>query len=125
MESAIFKTVLQVESGQNGLLNAPERVVTRNPPGVPREDPIELTSISQSRNGSAPSSAATPKEEMVRDLERSRPVTATGSPDVIYPLQSFSDPAMNKYRVLACCLLNFMGGLNDSAAGALIPYIER
>jgi fucose permease len=31
---------------------------------------------------------------------------------------------MNRFRVLSCCLIYFGNGLNDSAPGALIPYIE-
>ncbi|KAL1857291.1 hypothetical protein Plec18167_004769 [Paecilomyces lecythidis] len=40
-------------------------------------------------------------------------------------LPSISKPAINKYRVLIVSLINFTGGLNDSAPGALIPYIEK
>lgn len=32
---------------------------------------------------------------------------------------------MNKWRVLSCCLIYFGNGMNDSAPGALIPYIEE
>ena len=32
---------------------------------------------------------------------------------------------MNKYRILAACLMNFCGGLSDSGPGALIPYLEK
>lgn len=30
-----------------------------------------------------------------------------------------------KWRLLSCCLMSFGNGLNDSAPGALIPYIEK
>lgn len=30
----------------------------------------------------------------------------------------------NRYRLAAICLTSLLGGFNDSAAGALIPYIE-
>ncbi|GAD99348.1 MFS efflux transporter, putative [Paecilomyces variotii No. 5] len=40
-------------------------------------------------------------------------------------LPSISKPAINKYRVLSASLISFAGGLNDSAPGALIPYIEK
>ncbi|KAJ9314470.1 hypothetical protein DTO271D3_5208 [Paecilomyces variotii] len=40
-------------------------------------------------------------------------------------LPSISNPVINKYRVLSVSLINFAGGLNDSAPGALIPYIEK
>ncbi len=40
-------------------------------------------------------------------------------------LQTVWQPYMNRFRLLAVCLMNFGNGLNDSAPGALIPYIER
>lgn len=40
-------------------------------------------------------------------------------------LPSISKPAINKYRLLSVSLISFAGGLNDSAPGALIPYIEK
>lgn len=40
-------------------------------------------------------------------------------------VQSFFHPRMNRWRVLAACLTYFTNGLTDSAAGALIPYIEE
>ncbi|EEP80409.1 predicted protein [Uncinocarpus reesii 1704] len=40
-------------------------------------------------------------------------------------LQSVSRPRGNKWRLLSCCLMNFGNGLNDSAPGALIPYMEK
>ena len=44
--------------------------------------------------------------------------------DAVDVVQTLSNPPMNKYRLLSCCLMNFGNGLNDSAPGALIPYIE-
>lgn len=40
-------------------------------------------------------------------------------------LQSFSNPPMNRYRLLGICLFSFGQGLSDSAPGALLPYIEK
>ena len=39
-------------------------------------------------------------------------------------MQSIWNPPMNRFRMLAVCTMNFCMGLNDSAPGALIPYIE-
>jgi fucose permease len=39
-------------------------------------------------------------------------------------VQSLSNPPMNKYRFVCACLISFVMGLNDSALGALIPYME-
>jgi MFS family permease len=56
-------------------------------------------------------------------LEASEPPTPT-QVDVSRIVPSFFDPPMNKYRVLAACLIYFGNGMNDSAPGALLPYIE-
>ncbi|OTA58445.1 MFS general substrate transporter [Hypoxylon sp. EC38] len=54
----------------------------------------------------------------------STPGTPAEPPDAIDVLPSLNDPPMNKYRLAACCFQNFLGGLTDSAPGALIPYME-
>ncbi|KAL4890214.1 major facilitator superfamily domain-containing protein [Aspergillus ambiguus] len=73
--------------------------------------------------------------------EASRPATGTQTPftpaglenaphtpgdqetaDVIHAQSSLSQ---TKWRLLSACLMNFGNGLNDSAPGALIPYIEE
>ncbi|KAF2672216.1 MFS general substrate transporter [Microthyrium microscopicum] len=48
-----------------------------------------------------------------------------GQHDVSYIVPTFNDPPMNKWRVLACCLVYFTNGMNDAAPGALIPYMEK
>lgn len=40
-------------------------------------------------------------------------------------LQTLSNPPMNRWRFLSACLMCFANGLNDSAPGALIPYLEK
>ena len=40
-------------------------------------------------------------------------------------LPTLSRPPKNRYRFLSACLTNFGNGLNDSAPGALIPYLEK
>jgi hypothetical protein len=62
----------------------------------------------------------------VTDLEMSRPTTPQGDEqDGVDTVQSFSNPPMNRFRMLSVCFLNFGNGLNDSAPGALIPHIEK
>ena len=39
-------------------------------------------------------------------------------------VQSFWNPYMNRFRVVACCLMLIGNGLNDAAPGALLNYIE-
>ena len=79
-------------------------------------DPLAGLSLS-------PTSAGAQSPTATYDLEDSRPP----SPDYGRPtqaLQSMSNSSINRYRVLAACLMNFGNGLNDSAPGALIPYLE-
>lgn len=80
-----------------------------NPPAVlPREPhpPIEPQAIS------------------LIELEMSRPPNHKNE-DISDIVQSLSNPAINKYRLLSACLMCFGNGLNDSAPGALIPYLEK
>ena len=49
----------------------------------------------------------------------------TANPAAIsYRVPSVSWPYMNHWRICACCIAFFVQGLNDSAPGALLPYME-
>lgn len=126
MESSLFGTLIQVESNSHAhehpFPEPPQRVKSRTYPAVPQQDPIELEPLRFSRNDSSPSSATTPREE--RDLEMSVPGTPAEPADAVEVLPSLNDPPKNKFRLAACCFQNFLGGLTDSAPGALIPYME-
>ncbi|KAI0473529.1 major facilitator superfamily domain-containing protein [Xylariaceae sp. FL0804] len=123
MESTLFKTLVEVES--NGVLpQAPERVKPRTYPAVPQQqEAIELDAVRRPRYEAIQSGATTPREE--RDLEMSAPGTPAEPADVFEALPTLTNPPMNKYRLATCCLQNFVGGLTDSAPGALIPYMEK
>lgn len=69
-----------------------------------------------------PSGAQTPVTP--NELEMSRPPSPKQE-GVVEALQTLSDPSMNKWRFLSACLMNLANGLNDSAPGALIPYMEE
>ncbi|KAI0387541.1 MFS general substrate transporter [Hypomontagnella monticulosa] len=131
MDSSLFGTLVQVESNSKSQDHpfpaAPQRVVSRTYPGAPQQDPIELESLRFGRNDPnvstpSPSNPATPREE--RDIEMSIPGTPAEPLDAFDALPTLNDPPMNKYRLASCCFQNFLGGLTDSAPGALIPYIE-
>lgn len=57
------------------------------------------------------------------DPERSMP--SSPQERTVDLVQSFTRPRMNLWRFLAGCLISFANGLNDGAAGALIPSIEE
>lgn len=114
---------------------APQKAFERTYHSVPLpEEPhtIELDNLQCGRplNGprresgyAAPSGTETP---IATDLEMSRPTTPIDAEqDGVDTVQSFSNPPMNRFRMTSVCLLNFSNGLNDSAPGALIPYIEK
>ncbi|KAK3390730.1 major facilitator superfamily domain-containing protein [Podospora didyma] len=68
------------------------------------------------------------------DLESSRPATplaaygnnSNGNHDGIEveAMQSIMDPYMNRWRLAAVSLMNFNGGMTDSAPGALLRFLE-
>jgi hypothetical protein len=123
---------------------APQRAVPRTYHSVPHKsgngpDVIELDNLQwgETLNGPAESIAIapglqTPKSEwetpiLPNDLEMSRPPTPghENQADGVEVLQSFSNPPINRYRLLSLCVLWFGGGLADSAPGAILPYIEK
>ncbi|KAF4826545.1 Bypass of stop codon protein 6 [Colletotrichum tropicale] len=140
MEAAMFKTLVEVESRDRDndpplLPAAPAKAVPRTYPGSPHREgaSIELQRIDTKnenagkkspRGSAAPSRAQSPSRTPTTsgsDLEMSRPST----PIAIESLPSITDPYMNRFRLAAACLINFGNGLNDSAPGALIPYMEK
>lgn len=126
MDSSLFGTLVQVESNshahEHSFPEPPQRVKSRTYPAVPQQDPIELEPLRFSRNEAGPSAPTTPREE--RDVEMSVPGTPAEPADAVEVLPSVNDPPKNKFRLAACCFQNFLGGLTDSAPGALIPYME-
>ncbi|KAF2273501.1 MFS general substrate transporter [Westerdykella ornata] len=63
------------------------------------------------------------RSRSLHELEMSRPPSPTME-DTFSQMQTWNDPPVNKWRILSCCLIYFGNGLNDSATGALIPYME-
>ncbi|TGJ77113.1 hypothetical protein E0Z10_g10766 [Xylaria hypoxylon] len=125
MEATLFQTLVQIES--NSLPQAPKRAVPRTYPAVPqRDNDIELKSLTRVSVAPTPPGVSTPHGE--RDLEMSAPNTPGES--LSDPMSTFeilpglTDPPMNKFRFASCCFQNFLSGINDSAPGALIPFIE-
>ncbi|KAH0443804.1 MFS efflux [Colletotrichum camelliae] len=140
MEAAMFKTLVEVESRDRDndptlLPAAPAKAVPRTYPGSPHREgaSIELQRIDTKnanagkkspRGSTTPSRAQSPSRTPTTsgsDLEMSRPST----PIAIESLPSITDPYMNRFRLAASCLVNLGNGLNDSAPGALIPYMEK
>ncbi|CRK24205.1 hypothetical protein BN1708_013875 [Verticillium longisporum] len=108
MDSSLFKSLVEVESREasvaaaspsDGFPPPPQKAVQRTYPGAPyRGD---------------------------ESIELQRLHTEHDATDIAEPLQSMWDPYMNRWRLLTACLMNLGNGLNDSAPGALIPYMEK
>ncbi|RDW69609.1 hypothetical protein BP6252_08629 [Coleophoma cylindrospora] len=135
MSSHAFGAFISMEgstaAGSHELPEAPQKAVPRTYHSVPHTPDIELDNIQwgtklngQTKSGTAtPSGTQTPR--VTNDLEMSRQVTPVVEDEGVDALQSFSNPPINRFRMLTVCLLNFTNGLSDSAPGALIPYIEK
>ncbi|KAL8673394.1 MAG: hypothetical protein Q9168_002184 [Polycauliona sp. 1 TL-2023] len=79
----------------------------------------ELTFGDRHNNPSGVQTPITPNE-----LEMSRPASAANDQPVEV-VQTLTNPPMNRWRLLSACMMCFGNGLNDSAPGALIPYMEK
>jgi len=141
MSSHAFGAFIDVESSNSGEAHAvpvaPQKAVPRVYHSVPQDHgpaPLELENLQWGKklNGpriiesgtTTPSGFQTPRTP--NDLEMSRPPSpTTNEEDGVDALQSFSNPPMNRFRMLSVCLINFGNGLSDSAPGALIPYVEK
>lgn len=137
------------------LPSAPGKAVPRTYPGAPQEVqlPIELQPLSRTPRSNK--SASTYRINLVSTFGKDngpRPVTTTttifssgpeledqsrpGTPkdslnddsansDSVEAMQSIMEPYMNRWRLLAMCLICFSNGMSDSAPGALIPAMEK
>jgi hypothetical protein len=126
---------------------APEKAVSRTYHSVPfpqAPDALELDSLEWGAKPKGPSCTVTSKSGTVTPSGAQTPRTGTHTPrtpndlemsrsaspsqdeqDGVDIIQSFSSPPINRYRMISMSLTNLMGGLNDSSAGALIPYMEK
>lgn len=131
MDSTTLRHLVEIQYGPQAAsseplapLAAPARAIPRTYPGAPQKaESVELErfpgdTANNSLNGTAP----TGRDE---DLEMSRPASPEPSLSAVEAMPSVWDPYMNRFRLLAVCLANFGNALSDSAAGALIPYMEK
>lgn len=84
--------------------------------------PAEPHTPVEARTSSVVSGTKTPKTP--DQIEASLPPTPRQHLATTSVVPSLWYPAMNRWRVLAACLVYLGNGLNDSSPGALIPYIE-
>jgi hypothetical protein len=140
MDTHMLRSLVEVHTAPETIPipSAPAKAKSRTYPGAPQtteSDPIELQSW-RSRPSSLPSrdrsppragsGATTPPVER-SDLEMSRPASPRliDGGEIVEAMQSLSNPPRNRYRFASGCITMFLNGLNDSAPGALIPYLEK
>lgn len=124
MTSSIFPgTLFNIESGPPPAA-VKKDAQTRNPP--PRA--LELDEITLGNSYKGPSQPSTPGVTQTpvtpNELEMSRPPTPQNE-EAVEAVQTLYSPPMNKWRFVSACGMCFANGLNDSAPGALIPYMEE
>ncbi|KAL9596750.1 MAG: hypothetical protein Q9219_005575 [cf. Caloplaca sp. 3 TL-2023] len=122
-----LNALITVESGPR--LKDPPPAVTKNSQSRhTHPDALELDEITPGHGSTWPSKppsadgAQTPVTP--NELEMSRPPSPK-TKDAVEALQTLSNPPMNKWRFASACGMCFANGLNDSAPGALIPYMEE
>ncbi|KAG8424459.1 hypothetical protein J3459_002569 [Metarhizium acridum] len=130
----MFRSLVELQPASNRAdsesvapLTAPQRVVQRTYPGAPAQEnaSIELHSLPGHGGEYMASGPNTPRTEVAADdLEMSRPFSPAPAADAVDAVMSAWDPFMNRFRLLSLCLCSLGDGLSDSAAGALIPYME-
>ncbi|KAK2608648.1 hypothetical protein QQS21_002759 [Conoideocrella luteorostrata] len=138
MDAVVFKSLVQVQPKPNrpaspeatAPLTAPERAVKRTYPANPvqHEPSIELEHLSRNEHvsGKIHSERVTSTPDVnTDDLEMSRPSSPDPAPDAVDTVMNVWNPFMNRFRLLSLCLCSLGDGLTDSAAGALIPYMEK
>lgn len=85
----------------------------------------ELSRVTRDNASSVPTTpVGTQTPRSLHDLEMSRPLSPEYH-DAAEVIQTWTNPPINKWRLLSACLMNFGNGLNDAAPGALIPYMEK
>ena len=128
MASTPFGALIEIDTTSH--ITDPPAVLRKEPHGLPDlPTAYELDELNRSTrsnglsNPTTPSGTQTPRTPA--ELEQSRPPTPEyGDADAINIVQSWNNPPINRYRIFSACLMNFLGGLNDAAPGALIPYME-
>ncbi|KAK3392374.1 major facilitator superfamily domain-containing protein [Sordaria brevicollis] len=154
MDAMMLHGLIAVESAPPlELPSAPGKAVPRTYPGAPQEaSAIELQPLARTPNSTKSASASRTNVSSTSGVvngpqpgttanfssgpeleDQSRPGTPnadslndeTANSDSVEALQSIMQPYMNRWRLLAMCLINLSNGMSDSAPGALIPSMEE
>ncbi|KAH7016855.1 major facilitator superfamily domain-containing protein [Ilyonectria destructans] len=133
MDSAMLRGLVEVlphsaESPSEELyrpLTTPARAVPRTYPGAPQRESFDLHRIGRDHGSPASPQSGTTTPRGEADLEMSRPASPVSSIEGVEVVPTVWQPYMNRFRFFSVCLATFGFALSDSAAGALIPYMEE
>jgi fucose permease len=125
MASHTFGAFIEVESSSKPLARPPaviakDKTITYHSPAAHELDEVRWGT---KLTGPATTDHISFTPPTPRELEQSAPPTPKQE-HAVDIFRSVSSPKMNRWRMAACCLTFFTTGVNDSAPGALIPYLE-
>lgn len=122
----MFGTLINVH--QSPPIPGPPAVVRKGSPlsAAPTSHELDEINWGDRLNGPSipPTSSGAQTPKTLNELEMSRPPSPSAD-DAADVVQTLSSPPMNKWRLLSCCCMCFANGFQDSAPGALIPYMEE
>lgn len=121
MDALSLRELVTVESAPAAMPCSPARTYDGTPR---RQSSVEMRALSRAAT-LPPDSGNGPVTDMGEDVETSRPASPVLPLDAVEVQPSITDPYMNRFRFAAACFMLFQNGLNDSAPGALLPYIEK
>ncbi|KAI9821840.1 MAG: hypothetical protein M1827_002422 [Pycnora praestabilis] len=121
MTSTSFGAFIDVESAPR--ISDPPAVVQK-PRNNNTSGPvnIELDQLTWGARYNGPGTGGTQTPTTTNELGMSRP-TSPKLDEAMDPVQTLSNPPMNKWRLMSACLMVLGNGMNDSAPGALIPSV--
>ncbi len=131
MSSAILQSLVTVHSAEPARRVSSETTApltaplhkTASAPQAPAKD-IELQSLSGPTTTTTTNAISSPAGH--GDLEMSRPGTPDAPPaDAAAVVPTIWEPHRNRFRLMLTCATALAEGMSDSAAGALIPYMEQ
>jgi hypothetical protein len=121
MDVISLRELVTVESAPPAMPSSPAKTYHGTPQ---KQHSLEMPGLQ--RAATLPSnSSRTPPTDSSKDIEMSRPASPVLPSDGVEVLPSITDPYMNWFRFAASCFMQFQNGLNDSAPGALLPYMEK
>lgn len=123
MSAPAFGAFLEVEPGSK--VASPPAAHYKDGLSTPQiRQEYELDEMKWGQVLTGPAAPGTPGSSKNDVVDPERNVSQTEY-EVVGAVQTLSSCPMNKWRLLSACLMNLTGGLNDSAPGALIPYLEK